>query len=199
MKKAAYCMMVFIFLLGIAGCSGKEKSIDIDDIKGSTLLARSNGEIQVASVEDFDKDYYKLTELEDYVDQKVTSYNKKTGADKITVNDVEIKGNKAYLLLTYSGMDQYCAFNNVTAAYFTGGVKDIKLNLPTTLITSADESLASTKEVLQNKNLKVLVLGEPYSIMVDGKVQYYSDNALLQKSNVVQGAEDGMTIVVFKP
>jgi hypothetical protein len=199
MKKTAYCVMVLLFLLGIAGCSGREKSIDIDDIEGSTLLARANGEIQVASVEDFDKEYYDLSDLQNFVDQEVASYNGEAGADKITVNDVEIKDKKAYLLLTYSGMDQYCAFNNETAAYFIGGVENITLELPTTLITAADESLASTQDIIKDSNYRILVLNEPYHIIVEGKVQYYSENASLIDKNEVEGAAEGMTIVVFKP
>jgi hypothetical protein len=199
MKKTAFCILVFLFLLGIAACSGKEKSIDIKDVKVSTLLARSNGEIQVASVEDFDKSYYNLKELQDFVDQQVTSYNSEAGAGMVTVDDVEIRNNKAILLLTYAGMDQYCAFNKVTAAYFVGGVKSITLTLPTTLITAGNEELASTEEVIADTNYRILILNEPYNIMVDGKVRYYSENATLIDKNEAQSAAEGMTIVVFKP
>jgi hypothetical protein len=153
----------------------------------------------VASVEDFDKEYYDLSDLQNFVDQEVASYNGEAGADKITVNDVEIKDKKAYLLLTYSGMDQYCAFNNETAAYFIGGVENITLELPTTLITAADESLASTQDIIKDSNYRILVLNEPYHIIVEGKVQYYSENASLIDKNEVEGAAEGMTIVVFKP
>lgn len=199
MKKTAFCSIALLLLLGIAGCSGKEKSIDIDDVEANTLLARTNGEIQVASVEDFEKDYYKLSELQDFVNKEITTYNNEAGADKITVDKVEVKNQKAYLLLTYSGMDSYCAFNQVSAAYFNGGVKDIKLKLPTTLVTAKDESLASTQDIIQDSSYKILVLYEPYQIMVDGKVQYYSENAALIDKNEVEGAAEGMTIVVYKP
>lgn len=199
MKKTAFCLITLLFILGIAACSGKEKSIDIKDIESSTLLARAGGEIQVASVEDFNKAYYSLSELQDYVDQQVTAYNKTAGAGKITVNNVEILKKKAILLLTYSGMDQYCTFNKVTAAYFNGGAQNVTLDLPTTLVTAENKELASTKDILADTSNRILVINEPYHIIVDGKVKFYSENATLIDKNEVQSAAEGMTIVVFRP
>jgi hypothetical protein len=199
MKKLAFSTIILLCILGIAGCSGRVKTINIKNISASTILAKSNGEIQVASIEDFDKPYYKLSDLQNFVNQQISDYNKKAGSDKIKMNNIKIYNKKAVLLLTYSGMDQYAAFNKVTAAYFNGGVKDNPLDLPTTLVNAKDESLASTKEVIQDEAYKVLVLNEHYNIVVDGKVKYYSENATLIDSNEVQSAADGMTIVVFKP
>jgi asparagine synthetase A len=81
MKRLAFCSVLLLLFLGLTGCSGKEKSININKISESTLLARTNGEIQVATVEDFDKSYYDLTELQDYIDKKIGFFNKKAGAD----------------------------------------------------------------------------------------------------------------------
>ena len=199
MKKLVFSTIILLCILGIAGCSGRTKSIDIKDVSANTMLAKSNGEIMVASIEDFDKPYYNLSDLQSFVNQQVSDYNKKAGADKIKVNNIKIIKKKAVLLLTYSGMDQYTAFNKVTAAYFNGGVKDNPLKLPTTLVNAKDKSLTSTQEVIKDETYKVLVLNEPYTIYVDGKVKYYSENATLIDNNEVQGATDGMTIVVFKP
>lgn len=199
MKKLAFYTCILLLFIGAGGCSQREKKIDLNDITVSTILAKSTGEIQVATVEDFDKDYYNISELKDFINKEVSSYNKVAGADKITVNSVEEINNKAVMLLTYSGMDQYAAFNDVMAAYFNGGVEDNQLDLPNTLVTSKNKALASTEEVLKNEGYKVLVFNEPYNIMVEGKVKYYSENATSIDSNEVQGAAEGTTIVVFKP
>ncbi|MDD3174673.1 MAG: hypothetical protein PHF63_13605 [Herbinix sp.] len=198
MKKLAFSTIILMLILAVAGCSGKEKYLKADDVTVSTMLAKANGKIQVATVEDFDKAYYNVKELQDFIDGQVASYNKKAGAEKITVNSVDGINKKAVMLLTYSGMDQYAAFNDVTAAYFNGGVVDNPLTLPTTLVNAKDETLASTEEVLQNEKYKILVLTEPYNIVVDGKVKFYSENATLIDENEVKGGAEGMTIVVFK-
>lgn len=199
MKKFALCTMLLLLILGTAGCNKEEKFITADEVTTDTILAKANGVLQVATVEDFDKSYYNLGELQDFISQKIDAYNKKIGSEEIKVDDVKLKGGKAVMLLTYTGMDQYASFNNVTAAYFNGGITENPLDLPATLVSVKDGSLASTQEVLQNGKYKILVMTEPYDIIVDGKIKYYSENAVLTEDKTIKGAEDGMTIVVFKP
>lgn len=198
MKKQILCAIVLLMMLGAAGCTKEEKFITADDVSVNTMLAKSNGVLQVATIEDFDKSYYKLSELEEFVAQEIDTYNQKAGGDKIKVDDVLQRDNKAIMILTYSGMDQYANFNEVTAAYFTGGVENVAIDLPTTLVNTKNDSLASTQEILQDEKYKILVLNEPYNIIVDGSVKYYSENAVLVDDNTVQGAAEGMTVVVFR-
>jgi hypothetical protein len=199
MRKLVLCTIVLLLILGTVGCSGREKSINANDISSNTFLAKSNGELQVAVVEDFNKAYYELNGLKDYINQCVSDYNKKVGADNITVDSVEVKEEKAIMILTFKGMQDYSTFYNVTAAYFNGGVKDITLKLPATLINSKDGSLVSTQEILQNQDYRILVLNEPYDIMVDGKIKFYSENVTFKDNSEVQSVADGMSIVVYKP
>lgn len=199
MKKLVLCTIMLLLVLGTAGCSKEEIFITTDEITSDTLLAKANGQLQVATVEDFDKSYYNLSELEDFVKKEIDRYNQSAGETKVTMDDVQLSNGKAVMLLSYTGMDQYCTFNDAAAAYFNGGIAENPLELPTTLINTKNESLASTEEVLQNEKYKVLVMNEPYDIIVDGKVKYYSENAKLMEDNKVQTTEEGITVVVFKP
>lgn len=199
MKKWFLCTIMLLFLLGAAGCRKEEIFISTENITADTILAKSNGVLQVATVEDFDKTYYNLRELEDFIAKEIDAYNQTAGGEKITVDEVKLHSGKAIMLLTYSGMDQYAAFNGVTAAYFNGGVSEMPLDLPVTLVNAKNGSLVSTQEILQDNKLKILVMNEPYDIMVDGTVKYYSEGATYVDKNKVQGAQEGMTIVVFKP
>lgn len=198
MKKLAVFITLIMIISGLAGCSKNEKFLDVDKITASTLLAKSNGVIQVATVEAFDKSYYKLNDLEEFVASEIETYNQKAGKDKVKIDDIMMKGTNAVMVLTYSGMDQYATFNKETAAYFNGGVSDVPLNLPATLINEKNGSLVSTQEIIQNSSYKILVLNEPYNIVVDGKIKYYSENAKFQDNNEIQSAGEGMTVVVFK-
>ena len=199
MKKWILCILLLFLLCGMTGCKKEEKFITADEVTTNTILAKTNGVLQVATVEDFDKSYYNLSELKDFIKTQIEAYNKKAGKDKITVDDVKLNDGKAIMLLSYTGMDQYTAFNEVTAAYFNGGVDNIGLDLPATLVSAKDESLASTDEILKNAKYKVLVMYEPFTIQVEGKVKYYSEGATLVDDGTVQSASEGMTIVVFKP
>lgn len=198
MKKLVLFTTMLLLILGLAGCSKEEKSIDADEVTTNTLLAKSNGELQVATVEDFDKSYYNISELKQFITKEIDTYNQKAGADKIVVNSVEQSGNQAIMLLTYSGMDQYASFNKTTAAYFNGGISKVGLDLPTTLVNSKNGSLASTQEAIQNTKYKVLVLNEPYDVIVEGSIKYYSENAEPVDDNEIKSAADGMTVIVFK-
>ncbi len=199
MKKLVFCTLLLLLIFFTGACSKGDRKIDVDEVTESTLLAKTNGEIQVATVEEFDKTYYSLSGLQDYIGEEIAAYNKKLGENKITVDSVKVVDNKAIMLLTYTGMDQYTAFNDVKAAYFNGGIKDIPLELPATLINAKDQSLVSTQETIQSEGYRILVLYEPYRIVVDGKVKFYSDKAKLIDENEVQSAAEGMTIVVYKP
>lgn len=197
MKKFLLNALLLMSLLTITACSGV-KSINVDDVTANTILAKADGELQVAIVEDFDKPYYDLNELKEFVEKEVDAYNKKVGDTKVKVKDIEKRDNKVIMLTTYSGMDQYAAFNKVTAAYFNSGIDNLKLALPATLIDASNESVRSTNEVIQTDGYKVLVLNEPYEIIVDGKIKFYSENAKLLENNKLSGASEGMTVVVFK-
>jgi hypothetical protein len=190
---------MLLFILGTAGCKKEEVFITADDVTTNTILAKSNGVLQVATVEDFNKSYYNLSELQDFVTKEIEEYNKKAGEKKISIEDIKLNNGKAVMLLTYSGMDQYANFNDVTAAYFNGGVSEVPLDLPTTLVSEKNGSLASTQEIIGNNKLKVLVMNEPYEIIVDGTIKYYSENTTYIDDNKVQGPAEGMSIVVFKP
>jgi hypothetical protein len=55
MKKLILCTIMLLFLLGAAGCRKEEVFISTENVTADTILAKSNGVLQVATVEDFDK------------------------------------------------------------------------------------------------------------------------------------------------
>ncbi len=199
MKKWILYAILLIFMVGAAACRKEDVIITADNVTTNTILAKSNGVLQVATIEEFDKSYYSLKELESFVANEIAVYNKAAGDEKIRIDGVKLNKGNAVMLLTYSGMEQYANFNKVVAAYFNGGVSEVPMDLPTTLVSEKNGSLVSTQEILQNDKLKVLVLNEPYEIIVDGAIKYYSENATYVDDNKVQGAGEGTTVVVFKP
>ncbi|HHU73692.1 MAG TPA: hypothetical protein GXZ28_03595 [Clostridiales bacterium] len=200
MKKLILCILFLLSFISITACRKKEEIvITAEDIRTNTLLAKNNGGLQVATVEDFDKTYYNYSELSEFVKKEVDTYNKKAGGDKITIDSLELREGKAILVLSFSGMDQYCNFNETSAAYFNGGAENIPIDLPTTLVRAKDGERTDTAEVLRNKKYKILVIQEPFDILVNGKVMFYSDNAQLLEENKVKSMGEDMTVIVFKP
>ncbi|MDF2539678.1 MAG: hypothetical protein K0S76_2699 [Herbinix sp.] len=199
MKKLALCSILLLFLFTLAGCNKKDIDITTEDITVNTIVAKADGKLQVALVDLFDKPYYNLNELEEFAQNEINEYNKSIGEDKVVMDDIELKDGKAVIILSFAGMEQYANFNQVSAAYFNGGIKDNPLSLPETLVNADGEETANTQEVLQNQKYKIIVLNELYDIIVDGTVKFYSENASLGAKNMVHGAAEGMTVVVYKP
>ena len=198
MKKLVLCTMLLFLMMVTAGCTQEDLNIVAEDVTTNTFLAKADGLLQVATVEDFDKDYYELSELEAFIAKKINGFNDSADDKTVTIDSVSQRGDKAIMILSYPGMEAYANFNEVYAAYFTGGIEDVDLDLPATLINTKNDSLASTQEILQNNKYKILVLYEPYKIIVDGSIKYYSENSEYVDDNKVQGAAEGITVVVFK-
>jgi hypothetical protein len=172
-----------------------------DNYKVNTIYARTDGKLQVAMVDTFDKPYYNLTELEEFAKNEINIYNQKAGSEKVKMDDISLKNGNALILLSFEGMSDYAAFDQAYCAYFNGGDYDLTkntMNLPETLLDAKKKSAVQIDEAINNSKYKVLVMSEPYDIIVDGTVKYYSDNATLDDKNKVSGGE-GTTVVVYKP
>jgi hypothetical protein len=125
--------------------------------------------------------------------------NKKTNGTNVTGDKVFLRDHKAVMRMTYTSMKHYSNFIRVTAAYFNGGVKDYPLRLPEKLVGADNGKTIGTQEVIQNDKFRILVLYEPYDVIVDGKIKYYSDNAKIEDGNRIQTAKKGLTVIAFKP
>jgi hypothetical protein len=183
----------------MAGCNKKEIFITTDDITSDTMLVKRDGSLLVAIVEDFDKSYYNLDELNEFVSKEVNAYNNKVGSKEVTIEELGLKNGKAVMILRYSKMAHYSAFNNMPAAYFSAGTENVALELPSQYVDTRKNSVVDKDTALKNSKNQVLVLYEPYEIIVEGDIRYYSENATyIEKGKVKSNSED-MTVVIYKP
>lgn len=201
MKKLFLGILLILCLSSLAGCSKKNLTIDSSKVSENTIVAKRDGKLQVATVEDFNKPNYKLAELEEFAKKEISNYNNKAGGDFVKIDDIHLVNDKskAVMILSYEGMEQYASFNKVPAAYFDGGINDYPLTVPDSLISVKGRKPADTKEVFKNNRYKILVMYEPYEIIVDGRIAYYSKGADMITSNKIKGAADGATVVVYRP
>ena len=198
MKRFFLCVILVLGLVMMTSCSKEELILTADAIDADTILAKKNGEIQAATVEGFDKNYYNLNELNEFVTAEIDAYNLSSGGANVTLNELQRKGEDMVMIISYTGMKHYAEFNKVIGAYFNGGKSDIAMDLPDTLINVKNGSGENTSELLQNENLRFLVIDEPSNVLVDGKVQFISDN-LDVSNNTIQGVSEGRKVIVFKP
>lgn len=199
MKKFIFATILLIFALSAMGCSKKEIYITADDVSTNTMLVKRNGQLQVAIIEDFDKTYYKLNELEEFVKKEINTYNQKAGGEDVKIEELKLKEGKAVMLLGYTGMKHYASFNKVMAAYFAADTKDVALELPEQYVNAKNGSTVDRETAMKDDKYRVLVVYEPYDIIVDGSVKYYSNNATLGEKDVVHSSDEGATVIIYKP
>lgn len=199
MKKVILYTIVMISLFALSGCKKEEIFINTDDITTNTMLVKRDGSIYATIVEEFDKSYYNLNELNEFVSEEVNVYNQKIGSTEVAIEGLELKNNKAILILKYSKMAHYSVFNDMPAAYYSASTENVALELPEQYVNAKKDSVVDRDTAMKNGKNKVLVLYEPYEIIVEGDIKFYSNNATLLKENKVKSNSDDMTVVIYRP
>ncbi len=194
-----FCIIFMLSFIAMAGCSKKEIFITANDVDADTILIKRNGSLYVAIVEDFDKNYYNLDELNEFVSKEVKAYNDKVGSKEVTIEELGLKNGKAVMILGYSKMAHYSAFNNMPAAYFSASTENVALELPSEYVDAGKKSVVNKDTAMKNGKNQVLVLYEPYDIIVEGDIKFYSGNATYMDENKVSSNREDMTVVIYRP
>lgn len=197
MKKGRVLGLLVICLYILSGCSGKTVSLLDSDVQVNTFLFRKDGTIQSSIVEDFGKDYYKVSELKDFVDSKVAEYNKKVNEGAVTVDFLEVEDDTAVVIFTYASLEDYCAFNDAEAKQVTVAEAEEQKLLPKSLTSAKDASSVEKDTVLKKDKYKVLILNEKYNVIVQGTVKYFSGAQLLNNTTV-QTKSNETSVVIYK-
>ncbi|MGB8455111.1 MAG: hypothetical protein WCD89_22625 [Anaerocolumna sp.] len=199
MKKFLLYAIFTICLILSAGCKNKNRVITVEDVKNNTVLVKNDGTVQAATVEVFDKNYYNIDELKNYITEQVSKYNQAHGPDSIVLDSLNLKDGSAVLVLNYTNLENYTAFNEVEATFTTtADAKSSKLELPDVFVSASDGAYASPDVALKNDKYKVLVLNEKTDVIVDGSVKYFANGSLLSKSKFETGSQD-QSVIVYKP
>ena len=199
MKRVLICMISIISILLMAGCSKEEIFITADDITNDTMLVKRNGSLFVAIVEEFDKNYYSLDELNGFVSKEVNAYNNKVGGQEVTIEELELRNGKAVMILGYTKMEHYSAFNSMPAAYFSSGTENVALELPTKYVDTRKNSVVSKDTAMKSGKNQVLVLYEPFEIIIEGDIRFYSENTTFVEENKVRSNSEDMAVVIYRP
>ncbi len=199
MKKfLLYTILAFCFTLS-AGCRNKNRIIIADDIQNNTVLVKNDGTVQTATVELFDKDYYNMDELENFITEQINKYNQAGGEDSVVMESLKIKKGNAVLVLNYSTLENYMDFNDVEAAFTTvANAKDSDMDLPEVYVSASDGAYTSPDVALKNDKYKVLVLHDKTDVIVDGSVKYFTNATLVSKSKLQTGSKD-QSVIIYKP
>ncbi len=206
--KEKVCMLAMIILfISLTGCSKEANLITVEkgtdkvfankDIERNTILVKEGGELQVAIVEDFDKDYYDFEELKGFINEEIDNYNSENGAKSIIFEVAEIRGNKIIVVQTYSDIEHYLAYNNIEGGLMNvTSAREDSESLPEVFYNSKGKDI-SRDEALKKDKYMIMKIKENTDVVVDGKIMYYHNAKFIDSSTLEANDEEG-TVFIYK-
>ena len=173
MKKSISLLLVTALTLALlTACGGKLK---VDE---NTVYVNRKGKVTGATVESFDKAYYNEKELETYINRQVEAYTAEHDRKSVRIDSFSVADGIARLNIAYAGYEDYAAFNEVEM--FVGTIPQAMAagyDFKDDFLAVENGELAGEADrdtVIDNGELKVVILNEKVNVKVQGTVRYVS-------------------------
>lgn len=198
MKKVILLVVMVLMFTAFTGCDKKTSKFEVENIQTETVHVKKDRTIESATIEEFNKKHYDLTELKNFIQNEIKKYNTEANKEALTINDLELKDGNAVLILKYSTIEDFAKFNDIDARiYTTSELKLVSFNLPKVYVSAKDGTYVDSEVALKNDKYNVLIINQSMDVIVDGTIMYY-DNAVLASKNKVQTPGDGTSVIVYK-
>lgn len=169
------------------------------DVQENTIALQRNGKILEADVETFDQSYYKEDELNSYIQNAVDDYTAEHGKKSVSVTESKVEEKKAYLTLQYENAETFQDFSGIEC--FSGSIVeaqsagyDFEQDFYPVTDGKADKKTVRGSSLLEDDDLKVLIVKENSDLIVPGKIAYVSTEGTEVTSekqvNVTQKQQD---------
>ena len=169
------------------------------DVQENTIALQRNGKILEAAVETFDQSYYKEDELNSYIQNAVDDYTAEHGKKSVSVTESKVEEKKAYLTLQYENAETFLDFSGIEC--FSGSIVeaqsagyDFEQDFYPVTDGKADKKTVRGSSLLEDDDLKVLIVKENSDLIVPGKIAYVSTEGTEVTSekqvNVTQKQQD---------
>ena len=169
------------------------------DVQENTIALQRNGKILEAAVETFDQSYYKEDELNSYIQNAVDDYTAEHGKKSVSVTESKVEEKKAYLTLQYENAETFqdfsgieCVSGSIVEAQSAG--YDFEQDFYPVTDGKADKKTVRGSSLLEDDDLKVLIVKENSDLIVPGKIAYVSTEGTEVTSekqvNVTQKQQD---------
>lgn len=188
------CLVMCLSLL--YGCGGSWE-LELSSIDTDTIYVSEDGSIELANVEEFDKDYYSKSQLEDFIKETIDTYKESEDSGEVTMEDFSVKDEVAKVLLKFDSAQTYADFQGMD--FQVVHTEDIQGNLvlPESFVSADDSSNVSKDTVIKEKGLKLLIVNEPLHVQLDGTIKYYSE-ASITGDNVAETTGEKTAIIVYE-
>ncbi len=157
----------------------------------TTITFNDDGQVVFEEVIDFDTDTYSKSDLEDYSEDLVEKFNKKSKKDVVSLDKVKVKNNKAYIKSTYKNAKVYSKFTSYKtyAGTYEKAVDDgCKF---ADVFSEVKDGKKGVGQVIDTESLfagkKVAIINENCTVVVPGTIEYVSESSTqIVDSNTVK-------------
>lgn len=199
-KRTLLALGLVTVAVALSSCNSMPKEIKAEDIKEETLYMRSDGSGQVAYVEDFKEKYFNLDELKGYISSELSNYNKKYGEKAAVLSEIELKGDKVKVVLTFKNTEVYTAFNSKKGENNTKfpTVAEALSEFGEITFTEADseEDIKKAADEVLTDKYNIAVIEGPMLFQTGNKIKYYSGGTLSDEHHI-RVDEDNKAVVVY--
>lgn len=200
MKKRMMTGVLFLMLLLCSACGNK--NLQADSVEENTLLIKQDGSIQAAILEEFDREYYDIDEAKVFIEDAIEEYNETKGKGSVIFNDLKrspFDDDKVCLIVTYKDMDTYDDVTGAKIRHLTIDEAAEEELLPKELTSLREGSITDSKAVAEeNTQYKVITLSSKFHVMVEGKIKYYTNAAVLNNAAVETAGKRKKAVIIYK-
>ncbi len=199
-KGIGICMAATLMM---AGC-GQAKVPDVVEV--TSIAVTQQGEVTSYLVEEFEKDYYNISELTSMAMEEVANYNTEHQEGElipVVVEKVEAlpeNSNKVVLIQKYNNTDTFMDYTDNVLFYGTvNDAVNAGYDLDVVLKSVKDNTLLSKEQLLQEAEMYLLITNENAMIYCPKKVTYVSEGAFCEEDGSVNATQtEGMTVILMK-
>ncbi|MBQ8638823.1 MAG: hypothetical protein IJ468_06615 [Lachnospiraceae bacterium] len=220
-KRIAAVLVMCLFVCGLCSCSLMTKTYNFTAQENS-IYVHEDGQITAAIIEDFEKDYYDVSELLGLAQNLVQEYNetyyglpyytysqltkeqKKQMLLPISLESVDSSNGKVTLVLKYANGSAFADFNGIdikaaggTTAY-TSQLGSSKMALQGSFVSAKDGSALMVEELQKKTDYYLLYLDFATTVYFEHEVQAVSNNVTVVANNAVQTAAGQGNYILFK-
>ncbi len=162
---AVFIALSFVFV----GC-GEEESFS------TTVSIDKKGQITNTVYEDFEQDYYDISELSDMASSEISSYNSECLSEKVFLKSLDAVNddNSVKMVITFNSVSDYVNFNKTMLFYGTvQDALDRGYSVSTSLINSDGETLGDDgiSRCLSNH---IIITSDKSDFITPFNVEYYT-------------------------
>lgn len=197
-KKIAI-LTVSLLLLGLlTGCADHAT-----ETEQTTMTIAKDRSVTLIIVEDFTQDYYSQSELQEMILKEAAAYNNSHGADDISVEKVEVKDQKATVVMQFATPQAYAAYNN--QIFFCGTVEEAvqagyAMDVPLLQLGEVTRQIGRD-ELMTMADSKLIIAEESQQIRLPGEVQYASEGVIVSgkgRTVMLPEEQEGMAYIIYK-